>query len=87
MSREVTRSPSKMWYIAHVFFWVVTGIICYIVWKDDNRQMAKKHLIVSLWMPAAVWIAISLVSLAIIPDVETDPHMWLLALGNRGASH
>ena len=49
--------------------------------------MAKKHLIVSLWMPAAVWIAISLVSLAIIPDVETDPHMWLLALGNRGASH
>ncbi len=44
------RSPSKIWYVGHLFFWIITGLICYIIWKDENKQMAKKHLIHSIWI-------------------------------------
>ena len=45
-----TSSPSKLWYFGHVFFWVITGLICYILWKDKNPGAARKHLIHSIWL-------------------------------------
>lgn len=48
---EVNQSlevPNKLWYVAHIFFSILTGLICYILWKDKNPKMAKKHLILSI---------------------------------------
>ena len=45
-----TAAPSKIWYVGHVFFWVITGLICYILWKDKNQKAARKHLIHSIWL-------------------------------------
>lgn len=44
-----------MWWIGHVFLGLITGIICYIAWKDDNKKAAKKHLVWSLIIMIVVW--------------------------------
>jgi len=38
-------NPSRLWYVGH-FFFGITVPICWFVWKDKNREMAKRHLIV-----------------------------------------
>ncbi len=45
-----TSTPSKIWYVGHIFFWVITGLVCYILWKDKNLEAARKHLIHSIWL-------------------------------------
>jgi len=47
-SNQPLEVPSKLWYLAHIFFSILTGLICYILWKDKNPKMAKKHLILSI---------------------------------------
>ena len=46
-------SPSRLWWVAHVFCWVISGLVCYLVWKDRNREAARRHLVHSLWIPIA----------------------------------
>ena len=43
-------TPSKIWYVGHLFLWVITGLVCYVVWKDKNAEAARKHLIHSIWL-------------------------------------
>ena len=43
-------APSKLWYVGHVFFWIITGLICYILWKERNIESARKHLKHSIWL-------------------------------------
>ena len=45
-----TETPSKIWYVGHLLFWVVTGLVCYVLWKDRNLEAARKHLIHSVWL-------------------------------------
>ena len=42
--------PSKIWYVGHLLFWIITGLICYVLWKDKNEKAARKHLIHSIWI-------------------------------------
>ena len=42
--------PSKIWYVGHLFFGIITGLICYIIWQDKNKEAARKHLIHSIWI-------------------------------------
>ncbi len=37
-------TPSKLWYAGHVFFWVITGLICYILWQDQNQEAARRFM-------------------------------------------
>ncbi len=52
--------PSPLWYIGHIFFWVITGLICYLVWKDRNIEAARRHLIHSIWLGIAVWVLLGI---------------------------
>ena len=36
-------TPSKIWYVGHLFLWVITGLVCYVVWKDKNAEAARKR--------------------------------------------
>ncbi len=58
---EQSPTPSKIWYVGHVFFWVITGLVCYVLWKDKNQEAARRHLIHSIWLgmvlPVAVFVA------------------------------
>ncbi len=61
-------APSKWWYIGHAFLGVITGLACYVLYKDKNPQMARRHLITSIWFPIAVWVGLSLVLALAFPS-------------------
>lgn len=61
---ESNETPSKFWYILHIFFGILTGIACFLLWKDRNPQAARKHLIHSIWIPL---VALILPMLVIMP--------------------
>ena len=52
---------SAWWYVGHVFLWIITGLICYVVYKDERPRQARHHLITSIWLGFAVWIALILI--------------------------
>ena len=59
---EPNKTPSNWWWVAHFFFGVMTGLACYVLWKDENLKAAKKHLIHSIWLG----VVVSIVLIAII---------------------
>lgn len=63
---------SAWWYVGHVFMWVVTGLICYVIYRDERPLRARRHLIVSIWLGFAVWIPIILI-MALI-DIALTAH-------------
>ena len=55
--------PSKWWYVGHLFFWVITGLVVYILYKDTNKEAARKHLIVSLVLGIVACVVVFVVLL------------------------
>jgi len=53
--------PGKIWYVGHLFFWVVTGLICFVLYKDTHPKEARHHLITSIWLQMVVWAVLMLV--------------------------
>ncbi len=41
---QSNRAPSKLWWVGHIIFGLVTGLVCYVIWKDENPIAAKKSL-------------------------------------------
>ena len=64
--------PSRMWYVGHVFFGLVSGLVCFLVWKDDNRRAANRHLVHSIWIPVAAWAAVCALAWAAAPGLQLD---------------
>lgn len=56
--------PSKWWYVGHLFFWVITGLVVYILYKDTNQEAARKHLIVSLVLAIVACVVVLVALLA-----------------------
>jgi len=44
------KKPSRLWYLVPILFGIIGGLIGYVVVKDEDRNMAKKLLIVGLIM-------------------------------------
>ncbi len=65
---DARQAPSRLWWVAHVFFWVISGLICYLVWKDRNNDAAKKHLIHSLWIPIVIYGFLMVILALSVPD-------------------
>jgi hypothetical protein len=42
------KNPSKAWYLLPIFLGILGGLAMYFIIKDDNRQMAKNGLILSI---------------------------------------
>ena len=42
------KSPSKAWYLLPIFFGLLGGIVMYFIVREDNKQMAKNGLILSV---------------------------------------
>ena len=42
------KNPSKAWYLLSIFLGILGGLAMYFIIKDDNRQMAKNGLILSI---------------------------------------
>lgn len=41
-------SPNKAWYLLPIFFGLLGGIVMYFIVREDNKQMAKNGLILSV---------------------------------------
>jgi RsiW-degrading membrane proteinase PrsW (M82 family) len=42
------KNPSKAWYLLPIFFGLLGGLVMYFIVRDDNKQMAKNGLILSV---------------------------------------
>ena len=58
--------PSKWWYVGHAFFWIITGLVVYVLYKDTNKEAARRHLIVSIFLG----VVVAVVFVAIMVAVE-----------------
>lgn len=43
-----TEKPHPIWWVAHIFLWVISGLVVYILYKDKNAAAARRHLIWSI---------------------------------------
>ncbi len=68
-TKDTEKTISKWWYFGHIFFWFVSGLVCYAIHKKTNRAKAKKHLITSIWLPLAVWVPIHLLPILLVPEI------------------
>jgi len=69
---ETKKVPSKWWYVGHIFCWVITGLICYILWKEENLKAAKKHLIHSIWIGIIGYVPIIFATAALFAFLPFD---------------
>ena len=60
--------PSKLWYVSYLMFGVLTGIACFLIWSDKDKNKATSHLITSIWLPLVAWIPMVVVPLLFLPD-------------------
>ena len=66
--------PSKWWYLGHAFFWIITGLVVYVLYKDTNKAAARAHLIVSIFLGVAG--AIVFIGIMVVVELfvcGTDP--------------
>lgn len=54
--------PCRFWYLAHLFFGVLSGVLCYAMWRNRNRSAAKMHLIHSIWLPIPAFIPAAVIA-------------------------
>lgn len=56
--------PHIIWWVAHIFLGVISGLVVYILYKEKNPAEARRHLVFSviIWViGAAASFAVSLV--------------------------
>ena len=46
--------PHTIWWVAHLFLGVVSGLVVYILYKDKNPAAAKQHLVFSI----VIWVVL-----------------------------
>jgi hypothetical protein len=63
------KGPSKAWYLLPTFLSIIGGLIMFFVIKDEDRNIAKKGLILGIIL-TAVGVVLSFVLF-----------LWLAALG------
>lgn len=55
------QSPHRLWYVMYILFWIPAGIACYFVWKDRDKEEAKRQFWYSTWLGIFVWLMIGTV--------------------------
>ena len=60
-------SPSRLWYVGHMFFGILSGILCFLKWRKTNRRMAIRHLLHSLWIPFVMFLPAIFIGMLLSP--------------------
>ena len=58
MSDPQMEKPHPIWWLAHLFFGILSGLVVYVLYKDKNPAAARYHLIGSLVIMAAITAAV-----------------------------
>lgn len=68
---RAAEKPHVVWWAAHVFLGVISGLVVYVLYKDKNPAAARRHLIFSV----IVWLIGAAASFAITMLVGAGP-LW-----------
>ena len=68
---NIERNPSKAWYLLPIFFGLLGGLAMYFVIKDDNRQMAKNGLMLSIILTIAGIVVVIIVNAVALSTMNT----------------
>lgn len=61
---------SLWWYVGYACLGITAGLAFYVLHKEPMPQVARRHLIMSIWLPLVVWVPvyIAIVGAAIAAD-------------------
>ena len=63
--------PHIVWWVAHVFLGVISGLVVYVLYKEKNPAAARKHLIFSV----IIWLVGAAASFVVTMLVGMEP-LW-----------
>ena len=66
---RAAEKPHIVWWVAHIFLGVISGLVVYVLYKDKNPAAARKHLIFSV----IIWLIGAAASFAVGMLVGTGP--------------
>lgn len=49
---------SPWWYVGYLCLGITAGLAFYVLYKESQPALARRHLIMSLWLPVALWIPV-----------------------------
>ena len=49
---------SPWWYIGYLFLGITAGLAFYVLYKEPSPVLARRHLIMSIWLPLVVWVPV-----------------------------
>ncbi len=52
---------SLWWYIGYALMGITVGLVFYVLHKETIPDMARRHLIMSIWLPVVFWVPIYLI--------------------------
>lgn len=55
-SRDAYSEPSKLWYLAPLFFGLIGGIVGYYEVKDKDRDMANNLFFLAFSLPSSIYL-------------------------------
>lgn len=68
---HAAEKPHVVWWVAHVFLGVISGLVVYVLYKDKNPAAARRHLIFSV----IVWLIGAAASFAVTILIGAGP-LW-----------
>lgn len=66
-----TKRPSRAWYLLPIFFGIIGGLIMFLVIKDENRDMAKKGIILGAIMTIVELIIYGIIYAAMLTSLSS----------------
>lgn len=64
---------SLWWYVGYVCLGITVGLVFYVLYKEHIPQTARRHLIMSIWLPLVVWIPVYVAIVAAIALFADQP--------------
>ena len=58
---ESSERISYWWYLGYATMGITVGLVFYVLHKEPMPQTARRHLIMSIWMPLAFWVPIYMI--------------------------
>lgn len=62
---QSSENISPWWYAGYLFLGITAGLAFYVLYKESNQAIARRHLIMSIWLPIVVWIPVYIVIIAV----------------------
>ena len=71
MDRAENISP--WWYAGFAIMGITAGLAFYVLYKEPMPQVARRYLIMSIWLPVVVWVPVYVAILVASFSVAANP--------------